>query len=123
MTIYEIIWWVMFIILPILLVITTDDLFGLVVGTFMMGVIGAGIYMIVSGLTEWKVTSQFETTLIYLILDNDKLNIITDEYYHISYKDYESINKWKNGGKFYKVYSYKDCKFGPNENKYEVIIK
>lgn len=69
------------------------------------------------------ITSEFETQPAYLNLSNSGLDVITDEYDHYTFKSYEDINRWKNGGKFYKRYYFIKNNFGPDSNKFELLIK
>ncbi len=72
---------------------------------------------------EYKQTAQFETTPIMVKLTDGGLDIVLDDYQHFHWVDYGLISKWKNGGKFYKTYFYEKEEFGPDNSKFELIIK
>jgi hypothetical protein len=99
-----------------------EDGFPLVISLLYLVILGWLPWLISTEITEEKITSKQEITPKLINLDDKRLNIITDNYSHYSFDTFENINKWKNGGKFYYVTTYKKC-FGPDENQATVVIE
>ena len=129
MTWIEITFWVIAILMPtffVVLAIITDESDIIALGLMLLGlylVVGGFIGVVNSDYAEMKITSQFETTPVHVNLSSTGLNVITDEYEHYNFTDYSDVDKWKNGGKFYKTYYYGKCNFGMDRSKFELIIK
>jgi hypothetical protein len=122
MTYTEIIFIILLVILPILIAISTNSVEVFLSAVITILCIGGLIYIISSLNNDFKITSKFEIHPTYIKLDDEKLNVITDEYKHFKFTEYADILKYKNGCKFYKVYSYKQC-VGFDEEKMELIIE
>ena len=122
MSYLEILWLVMLVIVPFLFVFLTSDGAGFFVGIIFVALIGGISHAISVANNEFKITHQHELTITYSSLDDNSLNIIDDEYKHYNISDYSTIQKYKNGRKFYKTYYYKKC-FGPDELKMDLVMK
>jgi hypothetical protein len=122
MSYLEIIWWVLLVVIPITMLILTEDGGAFFCGLFFMIVIGGVSNIISSVNNEYKITHQHELTINYISLNDSSLNIIDDEYRHYIISDYKTIQKYKNGRKFYKTYYYKKC-FGLDEEIMELVVK
>jgi hypothetical protein len=72
---------------------------------------------------DYKQTAQVETTPVMIKLNDGGLDIVLDDYTHHHWTDYSQISKWEKGGKFYKTYSFDKENFGPDSDKFELIIK
>jgi len=118
----EIIWWVLLVIITMGMLIIAQDVAAFLCGGIMMIGVGGISNVISSANNEFKITHQHELTVTYSSLDDKSLNIIDDEYRHYIISDYATIQKYKNGRKFYKTYYYKKC-FGVDETKMDLVIK
>lgn len=96
---------------------------GTIVATliFIFGCVSAAVNM--GGKLEYIVTSQVEAIPVSTVLTNQGLSVVTDEYQHHMFKSHDDVVRWQNGGKIYKVYSFAKVNFGPDQEKYELVVK
>ncbi len=132
MTWYELIWFLM---LPALFVLgivisiidysynASNDFASLPLLFCIMWCVVGGLCLVLTLNRDYKQTAQVETIPIVTKLSDNGLDIILDDYQHFHWVDYGLISKWKNGGKFYKTYYFDKHQFGPDNDKFELIIK
>ncbi len=100
---------------------------GAAIGAMLMTLIlifgGVSAAVNVGSKLEYIVTSQFETIPVSAVLTNEGLSVVTDDYQHHMFKSHEDVVRWQNGGKIHKVYSFAKVNFGPDQEKYELVVK
>ena len=130
MTWYEALWFWSFLIVPAFLLLFALGIEEMewIVGTvpviwiILLG--GGAISVAISTIfTTPTVTKIVETSPISVTLTDLGLSVVSDNNTLITYTDYKDIQTWKDGGKFYKVYYFSKCNFGPDTHNMEVVIK
>ena len=114
------------IVIPIFAFIDTqniEDLFMGFGGSIILMLLLALFMMVFSTLyNNFETTSMIEMTPKYQNETFEGLTILGDDDKVYKFTEYKDVKTLADGGKFYKVYKYKQC-FGPDDHIMKVIIK
>ena len=86
-------------------------------GGIITGMVQSGVY------ENYKLVSKVELKAISTTLTTEGLDVVFDDHSHLFFDNHQYIEKWKNGGKFYKEDYTSHITFGPDMSKTEYTIK